>query len=233
MTNDSAARILVVEDNADLAFGLQTALEIDGYEVEVAEDGHRGLERLRQSEPDLLILDLMLPGMDGYGVLRAARGEGMTMPVLILTARGEEADKVLGLDCGADDYVTKPFGTLELLARVRAQLRRSQLGPGEAGVLKERFGEIEVDGAAHTVTRAGALVSLTPKEFDLLVALVRRHGAVATREDLLKEVWQYEDGVMTRTVDIHIAELRRKLETNPAQPQHILTVRKVGYRLKT
>lgn len=233
MTNDCGARILVVEDNVDLAFGLQTALEIDGYEVEVAEDGRRGLERLRQSEPDLLILDLMLPGMDGYSVLREARGEGMTMPVLILTARGEEADKVLGLDCGADDYVTKPFGTLELLARVRAQLRRSQMGPAEDDVLKERFGDIEVDGAAHTVTRAGALVSLTPKEFDLLVALVRRHGAAATREDLLKEVWQYEDGVMTRTVDIHIAELRRKLETNPARPQHILTVRKVGYRLKT
>lgn len=233
MTNDCGARILVVEDNVDLAFGLQTALEIDGYEVEVAEDGRRGLERLRQSEPDLLILDLMLPGMDGYSVLREARGEGMTMPVLILTARGEEADKVLGLDCGADDYVTKPFGTLELLARVRAQLRRSQMGPAEDDVLKERFGDIEVDGAAHTVTRAGALVSLTPKEFDLLVALLRRHGAAATREDLLKEVWQYEDGVMTRTVDIHIAELRRKLETNPARPQHILTVRKVGYRLKT
>lgn len=233
MTNDCGARILVVEDNVDLAFGLQTALEIDGYEVEVAEDGRRGLERLRQSEPDLLILDLMLPGMDGYSVLREARGEGMTMPVLILTARGEEADKVLGLDCGADDYVTKPFGTLELLARVRAQLRRSQMGPAEDDVLKERFGDIEVDGAAHTVTRAGALVSLTPKEFDLLVALVRRQGAAATREDLLKEVWQYEDGVMTRTVDIHIAELRRKLETNPARPQHILTVRKVGYRLKT
>ncbi|MEJ2239197.1 MAG: response regulator transcription factor [Gemmatimonadales bacterium] len=233
MTNNSGARILVVEDNADLAFGLQTALEIDGYDVEVAEDGRRGLERLRQSEPDLLILDLMLPAMDGYSVLRAARGEGMTMPVLILTARGEEADKVLGLDCGADDYVTKPFGTLELLARVRAQLRRSQLGPAEDDVLKEQFGDIEVDGAAHTVTRAGTLVSLTPKEFDLLVALVRRRGAAATREDLLKEVWQYEDGVMTRTVDIHIAELRRKLETNPARPQHILTVRKVGYRLKT
>jgi DNA-binding response OmpR family regulator len=233
VTNNSGARILVVEDNADLAFGLQTALEIDGYDVEVAEDGRRGLERLRQSEPDLLILDLMLPAMDGYSVLRAARGEGMTMPVLILTARGEEADKVLGLDCGADDYVTKPFGTLELLARVRAQLRRSQLGPAEDDVLKEQFGDIEVDGAAHTVTRAGTLVSLTPKEFDLLVALVRRRGAAATREDLLKEVWQYEDGVMTRTVDIHIAELRRKLETNPARPQHILTVRKVGYRLKT
>jgi len=233
VTDDCAARILIVEDNADLAFGLQTALEIDGYEVEVVEDGRRGLERLRESEPDLVILDLMLPGMDGYSVLRDARAEGMTMPVLILTARGEEADKVLGLDCGADDYVTKPFGTLELLARVRAQLRRSQSGPAEADVRQERFGDIEVDGAAHTVTRAGALVALTPKEFDLLIALIQRRGAAATREDLLKEVWRYENGVMTRTVDIHIAELRRKLETDPSRPQYIITVRKVGYRLQT
>jgi DNA-binding response OmpR family regulator len=232
MTEASAARILVVEDNTDLAFGLQTALEIEGYKVDVAEDGLTGLQRLRQSEPDLLILDLMLPGMDGYNVLREARSDGLTMPVLILTARGEEADKVLGLDCGADDYVTKPFGTLELLARVRAQLRRSQTDGSTEGLSsRESFGMVEVDCASHTVTRNGESVSLTPKEFELLIALIRRRGAVATRDDLLREVWQYEDGVMSRTVDIHIAELRRKLETDPSQPQHILTVRKVGYRL--
>jgi DNA-binding response OmpR family regulator len=233
MRDGYAPRILVVEDNADLAFGLRTALEIEGYEVEVAEDGHKGLERLRDSEPDLLILDLMLPGMDGFTVLREARNDGLDMPVLILTARGEEADKVLGLDCGADDYVTKPFGTLELLARVRAQLRRIQSEETTGGAETVlQFGDVEVDSASHIVLRRGEPVSLTPKEFDLLVALIRRCGAVATRDDLLKDVWQYEDGVLTRTVDIHIAELRRKLEADPAQPQHILTVRKVGYRLQ-
>ncbi len=232
MAREPASRILVVEDNTDLAFGLQTALEIEGYEVEVASDGRTGLQRLRESEPDLLLLDLMLPGMDGYSVLREARSDGLTMPVLILTARGEESDKVLGLDCGADDYVTKPFSTLELLARVRAQLRRAQADESEGKVPQECFGDVVVDAASHTVTRDGEPVSLTPKEFELLIALIERRGAVATRDDLLKEVWQYEDGVMTRTVDIHVAELRRKLEADPSQPQHILTVRKVGYRLE-
>lgn len=227
-------RILVVEDNADLAFGLQTALEIEGYEVEIAEDGRTGLARAREMEPDLVVLDLMLPGLDGYSVLREVRRGSLDMPVLILTARGEESDKVLGLDWGADDYVTKPFGTQELMARVRALLRRSHADPDDAEVqlAVERIGDIEVDPATHSVFRNGEPVSLTPKEFDLLLALIRRRGAVATRLDLQKEVWEYEADVMTRTVDMHIAELRRKLEENPAKPRHILTVRKVGYRLE-
>jgi len=155
------------------------------------------------------------------------------MPVLILTARGEESDKVLGLDWGADDYVTKPFGTQELLARVRALLRRPRAEEDpEVQLAVERIGDIEVDPATHSVLKNGEPVSLTPKEFDLLLALVRRRGAVATRLELQKEVWEYEADVMTRTVDMHIAELRRKLETNPAKPRHILTVRKVGYRLE-
>ncbi len=225
--------VLVIEDNADLAFGLTTALEIEGYDVEVAYDGRAGLERARQWNPDLVILDLMLPELDGYSVLREMRRSGLEMPVLILTARGEEVDKVLGLDWGADDYVTKPFGTLELLARVRAQLRRRQPDDGEAadeGSI-ERFGDVEVDTASHTVLRSGTAVQLTPKEFDLLLALIGRRGAVATRLELLKEVWGYQAEIMTRTVDVHVAELRRKLERNPAAPNHILTVRKVGYRL--
>lgn len=226
--------ILVIEDNADLAFGLQTTLEIEGYEIEVAEDGQTGLSRARDTKPDLIVLDLMLPKLDGYTVLRELRRSELHMPVLILTARGEEADKVLGLDWGADDYVTKPFGTQELLARVRALLRRPQ--PQELDARadggRERFGDVEVDPASHTVLRGGKPVSLTPKEFDLLLALIERRGAVATRFDLLKEVWEYQADVMTRTVDIHIAELRRKLEQNPAKPRHILTVRKVGYRLE-
>ncbi len=230
----SRDKILVVEDNADLAFGLQTALEIDGYEVEVAEDGEKGLAKLREFKPELLILDLMLPGTDGYGVLRKLRGEGVDTPVLILTARGEEADKVLGLDCGADDYVTKPFGTLELLARVRALLRRTRDIPaaGDEGEQLFSFGPIEVNVPNRTVRRDGESVALTPMEFDLLLALLRREGAVATRLDLLREVWKYEAAVLTRTVDMHIAELRRKLEEDPSKPKYILTVRKVGYRLQ-
>ena len=226
-------RVLVVEDNTDLAFGLKTTLEIEGYEVEVAYDGRSGLKCAQDSPPDLIILDLMLPELDGYGVLREARRTGLEMPVLILTARGEEADKVLGLDWGADDYVTKPFGTLELLARVRALLRRQNASADENEELTgiEQFGDVEVDPSSHTVLRKGAAVSLAPKEFDLLVALIKRRGAVATREELLKEVWQYEANVLTRTVDMHVAELRRKLEQNPAKPKHILTVRKVVYRL--
>ncbi len=227
-------RILVIEDNTDLAFGLRTTLEIEGYEVEVAEDGQVGLARAREATPDLIVLDLMLPKLDGYTVLREMRRSDLHMPVLILTARGEEADKVLGLDWGADDYVTKPFGTQELLARVRALLRRPQPQDldSRADERRERFGDVEVDPASHIVTRGGKPVSLTPKEFDLLLALIERRGAVATRLELLKEVWEYRADVMTRTVDIHIAELRRKLEQNPAKPRHILTVRKVGYRLE-
>jgi two-component system alkaline phosphatase synthesis response regulator PhoP len=225
--------VLVVEDNRDLAFGLQTALQIEGYDVNVAYDGRAGLDSAREQAPDLVILDLMLPEMDGYSVLRELRRAELNMPVLILTARGEEADKVLGLDWGADDYVTKPFGTLELMARVRALLRRGTVEESESHESKiEQFGEITVDTASHTVLRSGEPTQLTPKEFDLLLALLRRRGAVATRLELLTEVWGYQAAVMTRTVDVHVAELRRKLEPNPSEPQYILTVRKVGYRLQ-
>jgi two-component system, OmpR family, alkaline phosphatase synthesis response regulator PhoP len=222
------ARILIVEDDPDLGLGLRTSLEIEGHEAEVAADGLIGLERVRADRPDLVILDLMLPGMDGYRVLRTLRGDGIRVPVLILTARGEEADKVLGFRSGADDYVTKPFGLLELLARVEALLRRS-------GALAEatplRFGSVEIDRAARTVTRLGEPVALAPREFDLLVALYDRGGAVVSRHDLLREVWGHRGAVLTRTVDIHVAELRRKLEDDPGEPRHILTVWKRGYRL--
>jgi DNA-binding response OmpR family regulator len=230
------ARILIVEDNPDLAYGLRTGLEIEGYEVQVAENGEAGLDRARSWSPDLVMLDLMLPGMDGYRVLKTLRDGGSEMPVLILTARGEEADKVLGFRLGADDYVTKPCGVLELLARVGALLRRSRMAEhrsslsGADGV--ERFGVVEINPASRTVTKEGIPVALSPKEFDLLLALVRRRGAVASRVELLREVWGHRVEVMTRTVDIHIAELRRKLEDDPSQPRHILTVWKAGYRLE-
>ena len=227
-------RILIVEDNPDLAYGLRTGLEIEGYEVEVAEDGLAGLARAQEWDPALVILDLMLPGMDGYKVLRTLRERGQEMPVLILTARGEETDKVLGFRLGADDYVTKPCGVLELLARVGALLRRAR--PSDNHKLPEsqleRFGTVEINPAARSVTRDAQPVQLSPKEFDLLLTLVRRRGAVVSRLELLREVWGYHADVMTRTVDIHIAELRRKLEENPSQPKHILTVWKAGYRLE-
>ncbi len=225
-------RILVVEDNPDLAYGLRNNLEIEGYTVEVAGDGGDGLARARATAPDLIILDLMLPGMDGYHVLRTLREEGCAAPILILTARGEEADKVRGLRLGADDYVTKPFGVLELLARVEALLRRGAPRRDDSAPGPTRFGDVEVVPATRQVLRNGAPVALTPKEFDLLAALLRRRGAVATRAELLAEVWGYSAAVLSRTVDTHIAELRRKLEPDPAAPRHILTVRKTGYRLE-
>jgi len=238
----TVSRVLVIEDNPDLAFGLRNNLEIEGHEVMVAEDGPTGLARATETRPDLVILDLMLPGMDGYRVLRALRGGGFEQPVLILTARGEEADKVMGFRLGADDYVTKPFGVLELLARVDALLRRSALS-GRAGgaggttaaaaaAPPERFGDVEVDPSTRSVLRQGRPVYLAPMEFDLLLALVRRRGVVASRHELMREVWGHRVEVVSRTVDTHIAELRRKLEDDPSQPRHILTVRKAGYRLQ-
>jgi DNA-binding response OmpR family regulator len=222
-------RVLVVEDNADLAFGLRNNLEIEGYEVAVAQDGPAGLERAAAWRPDLMILDLMLPGTDGFRVLRALREGGERMPVLILTARDAEADKVRGLKLGADDYVTKPFGVLELLARVEALLRR---GRSAASLVSVRFGDVELDEGTRTVRRRGAEVALSPKEFDLLRALGARQGAVISRTDLMREVWGYQADILSRTVDTHIAGLRRKLEEHPASPRHILTVRKTGYRLQ-
>ena len=224
--------ILIIEDNKDLAYGLRTMLEIEGHKVECSINGYDGIERVKLGRPDLIILDLMMPELNGYEVLRMLREQGIETPVLILTARGEEADKVLGFRLGADDYVTKPFGRLELLARVQALLRRAAAGTRGNGSAIERFGDVEVNTAARTVTRGGEQVALTPKEFDLLVALIRRRGAVATRLELLKAVWGHRAEVMTRTVDIHIAELRRKLEENPSEPRHILTVWKAGYRLQ-
>ena len=226
------ARVLIVEDNPDLAYGLRTGLEIEGYEVQVAGDGENGLDRARAWTPDLVMLDLMLPGMDGYRVLKTLREAGSNVPVLILTARGEEADKVLGFRLGADDYVTKPCGVLELLARVGALLRRSRLADRAGIDGHERFGSVEINPASRTVLKEGTPVALSPKEFDLLLALVRRRGAVASRVELLREVWGHRVEVMTRTVDIHIAELRRKLEDDPSNPRHILTVWKAGYRLE-
>jgi DNA-binding response OmpR family regulator len=224
-------RVLVVEDNVDLAFAVTTALQSEGYDVIVAGSGPEGVERARDSNADVIILDLMLPGFDGYRVIRTLREDGIATPLLILTARGEEADKVKGLRVGADDYVTKPFGAMELLARVDALLRRSRM-PKAAATLVDRFGDVEVNRAARTVTRGREPVSLTRKEFELLIALLDRAGSVVSRRELLSAVWGYHQDVSSRTVDIHISELRAKLERNPGQPAHIITVRKTGYRFQ-
>jgi len=229
------SRVLVVEDNVDLAYGLQNNLEIEGYEVQVAEKGETGLRLTAEWNPDLIILDLMLPDLDGYRVLQHLRKSGVTTPVLILTARGEESDKVLGFRLGADDYVTKPFGVMELLARVEAILRRVQgasgFDPDEADHSID-FGKVTIRVGARTVLRDDVEVPLTPKELDLLLALVRRQGAVASRLELLQEVWGHRAAVVSRTVDTHISELRRKLEDEPSTPRHILTVHKAGYRFQ-
>ena len=229
----TASRVLIVEDNLDLAAGLEYNLRLEGYDVQVAEDGAAGLAAARAWEPDLVILDLMLPGIDGYEVLRSLRAEERAMPVMILSARAEEADKVRGFRLDADQYVTKPFGLLEVLERVRSLLRRSARRPGSAAEEEViRFGEVEVRPATRVVTRGGASVSLTPKAYELLLALVRRNGAVARRLELLREVWGHRGLVLTRTVDSHVAELRRKLEADPREPRHIVTVWKVGYRFE-
>jgi DNA-binding response OmpR family regulator len=226
----SPARILVIEDNEDLAFGLRNNLEIEGYNVEVSTDGTSGLTRVRELRPDLVVLDLMLPGLDGYRLLREMRDSDLGMPVLILTARGEEADKVRGFRLGADDYVTKPFGILELMARIEALLRRSRVGRPARSV-PARFGNVVVDPDTRTVRKGDRAVGLTAMEFNLLLALLERNGAVVSRLELLREVWGHASTVLTRTVDTHVAELRRKLEDDASRPRHILTVRKAGYRL--
>jgi DNA-binding response OmpR family regulator len=225
------ARVLIVEDNADLASGIEYNLNLEGYETCIAEDGRRALTVAEQWVPDLILLDLMLPEIDGYQVLQTLRGRGVKTPVVILTARGEEADKVRGFRLDADQYVTKPFGVLELLERVRALLRRSAR-EGATNPALLRFGDVAVDTASRMVTRNGVPCSLTPKAYELLLALARRGGAVVTRHELLKEVWGYSAFVTTRTVDSHVAELRRKIEADPANPHHVKTVWKVGYRFE-
>jgi two-component system, OmpR family, alkaline phosphatase synthesis response regulator PhoP len=223
------ARILVVEDNGDLAAGIEHNLKLEGYDVRIAATGPSGIATAAEWTPDLVILDLMLPDADGYEVLKSIRNQKRRVAVIILTARAEEHAKIRGFRLDADQYVTKPFGILELLERVAALLRRSaQEEQPPSSVVA--FGDVKVDLDSHRVERGGDEVLLTPKAYDLLLALIRRQGKVASRADLLREVWGYGSFIMTRTVDSHIAELRRKLD-DPEQPRHIITIWKVGYRL--
>jgi two-component system alkaline phosphatase synthesis response regulator PhoP len=224
--------ILLIEDNPGFADGLRQNLEFDGYRVTVASDVASSSRALAAEPPDLIILDLMLPDGNGYDVLRSIRERDSVTPVLLLTALSEEAHKVRGFRLGADDYVTKPFGLLELLARIETLLRRSASGSFQVVRLPPvRFGDIQVDRDHRKVTRAGAVVSLSPKEYALLAALIARNGAVVGRDELVREVWGYDPDVVSRTLDTHLAELRRKLEREPHKPRHILTIPKQGYRL--
>jgi len=224
-------RILIIEDDRAILRGLKDNLEYDKYEVLTATDGEQGYCLIQEKKPDLIILDLMLPKMSGYELCRKVREEGLTTPILMLTARGEEVDRVLGLDLGADDYVTKPFSVPELLARIRAILRRmqrSKIGPLPNEL---RFGKVVIDFKRFEARRAGKVLNMSRKEFGILRLLAARVGEVVTRDELLDEVWGYEQYPTTRTVDNHIALLRSKLEEDPSKPRHLLTVHGVGYKL--
>jgi DNA-binding response OmpR family regulator len=228
-------RILVVEDNPDLAFGLRNNLEIEGYQISVAHDGTSALHLAEEVKPDLIILDLGIPEPDGFRVLRTIRDRGDDVPIMILSAAGEETNKVRGLRIGADDFVTKPFSILELLARVEALMRRPRPShfdaPAEPADQVERFGPIAIDLSARTVTVRGRVVSLAPRAFDLLAALARRRGEVVSRAELMREVWGHRTQIESRTVDTHISDIRREIEDDPNNPRYLVTVWKTGYRL--
>lgn len=222
------SKILIVEDEPDMIIGLRDNFELEGYEVDVARDGEEGLNKALEGKPDLVLLDLMLPKMSGLDVCRQLRRNGFTAPVLMLTARGQEIDKVLGLEVGADDYITKPFSLNELLARVRAHLRRAT---GDVATVEHySFGDIEVDFQKYRATKNGFAIDLSPREFELLKFLVNHRGETVTREQLLDAVWGYDAMMYTRTVDNHVAKLRQKVEDDPENPGYILTVHRVGYR---
>jgi two-component system alkaline phosphatase synthesis response regulator PhoP len=222
-------RVLIVEDEAGLRLTLTDRLTSEGYAVETAEDGALGLERAATGAYDLIVLDVMLPRMNGYDVCRAIRQRGVTTPILMLTARGQVVDKVVGLKLGADDYLTKPFETIELMARLEALLRRRR-GGAQAGADTYRFGDVSVDFRRAEVTRGGQRVELSAREFKLLRHFVEHRGATLSRDELLSDVWGYDEMPLTRTVDVHVAGLRQKVEANPRSPEFIVTVHGLGYK---
>lgn len=220
-------KILIVEDEADMARGLQFNLEARGFEVEIARDGEAGYQAAIAGRPDLVLLDVMLPKRDGYDVCRALRKTEPSLPILMLTAKGQEDDVVLGLKLGADDYVKKPFSVAELVARIETLLRRTAAGHRPAGVT---FGDVRIDFVGYRATKAGQPLDLTVKEFDLLRYFVSHVGSVVSREALLNAVWGYDSAPNTRTVDAHIVKLRQKIEVQPHEPRHLLTVHGIGYK---
>ncbi|HEX6724822.1 MAG TPA: response regulator transcription factor [Gaiella sp.] len=222
------ATILVVDDDPIVRDVVVRYLERDGHRTLVAEDGHRAEELLRDERLDLVVLDVMLPGKDGLALCRSIRPSS-SLPVILLTARGEEADRIVGLELGADDYVTKPFSPRELAARVRALLRRASASPDPPATLA--FGDVVLDGGTREVRRAGEAVNLTAKEFDLLWFLASNTRRVFSRDQLMVSVWGYEPALDSGTVTVHVRRLRKKVEADPARPRHLQTVWGVGYRL--
>lgn len=221
-------RVLIVEDDEAMSVALRDGFEYEGYTVTVAQDGEAGLNLATAERPDLILLDVMLPKMNGLDICKQLRSGGNGVPIIMLTARGQEIDKVLGLKLGADDYITKPFGFMELLARAEAVLRRSG---GQAATLNAcRFGDVEVDFKRHEARKAGRSLELSPREFELLAFFFQHRGEVVSREKLLDAVWGYNSIPLTRTVDMHIAKLRKKIEDNPGDPHFIVTVHRLGYK---
>lgn len=225
-------RILIIEDDPDMSMGLRDNLVFEGYQVLTASDGERGLELAREHEPHCVLLDIMLPGMDGFEVCQRLRADRVRAPIIMLTARGQEIDKVRGLELGADDYVTKPFGVQELLARIRAVLRRTS-DPDLHREDEVVIGDVQVSFVAGKVTRDGEEFALGYYEGEVLRQLLRAPGQVVDRKQMLKEIWGVENEPMNRSVDNHIVSLRRKLESDPSKPRHILTVHGLGYKLVT
>jgi two-component system alkaline phosphatase synthesis response regulator PhoP len=223
-----SARILIVEDEPALVLTLSDRLRSEGYEVEAAETGDLGARRAREGSFDLVLLDVALPGRNGFDVLRDLRQHGVLTPVVMLTARGQVVDRVLGLKLGADDYLPKPFEMMELVARIEAVLRRRAAAPAGAG--SYAFGDVRVDFRRAEVTRGGAPLELSSLEFKLLRHFIEHKGALVTRRELLEKVWGYPGVLQTRTVDVHVASLRQKIERHPAKPEHIITVHRMGYR---
>lgn len=221
-------KILIVEDEMAIVEILKFNLQKEGYETLEALDGEDGLNLARSSDPDLMLLDVMLPKMNGFEVCATLRGEGKSIPILMLTAREEEADKVFGLEAGADDYITKPFSMKELLARVKANIRRRSMDAGIGGA-KTTMGGISIDESAYIAMKNGVTLDLTQKEFDLLRFLMASPGKVYSREDLMEKVWNYDYFGDTRTVDVMVRRLREKIEDDPANPRYIMTRRGVGY----
>ncbi len=220
--------VLVIEDDQSIALGLEMNLSAEGYRVLMADDGEQGLALARTADVDLLILDVMLPRLNGYELLRTLRSERRTMPIIMLSARGAEMDKVMGLELGAEDYITKPFSLAELLARVKAVLRRDAIARGDNAA--HRVGVLEINTATREVRRNGALVELTATEFDVLLCLIEAGGRVLSREQIQAKVWGPTHHGTPRTIDNFILQLRAKLEDSPTEPRHIVTVRGVGYR---
>ncbi|MBZ0258109.1 response regulator transcription factor [bacterium] len=222
-------RILIIEDEPDMRRGLQDNLEFENYEVVTTANGVEGLRLAQKEDFDLILLDLMLPGMDGIDVCRHLKDGGSLTPIIMLTARGSEADKIEGLEIGADDYITKPFSLRELLARIKVILRRTQLEPRES-IHTFEFAGVLIDFDHMTVTKNGEELEFSPREIEIMKLLVESEGKIVTREQFLKQVWGYDNVPATRTVDNHIAKLRQKIEDEPDSPQHIITAHRQGYR---